>query len=500
MASFFKLYTPEGFLTFSSVSLLIFNSFIINNTKFKYPLLNFEIFFQIFTIGIITLLLLLNVSFVNINYNFFFFNTFSTQNLKILLMFVFLNTFILIWRNFYIQKLNFFEYFIILLITLVGLFFLINSYNLISIYLCLEIQALGFYILASFDRASIFSSEAGLKYFISSSLISGIFLLGSALIYGSFGTINLFEICFLTQFFSDYYINFSYFSFIFGSFLILNTLLFKLVIAPFHFWFPQIYDGAPLSSTITFSIIPKIALINLFINFWSSIINILSFFNTFFFLIGLYSVFFGIFKMLKQKRLKKLYIYSSISNFGLLLCILIDNSLDSIFSIYFFLIIYIITALLLWIIFTIVYYNQTLQLSNTQPLHYSIFLTSFNTLFIQNKLFAISICFIFFSLAAIPPFCGFLSKLYLFIILLKSHKYEFSIILIYLGIFGSYYYIKFLKIVCFENIILNKQIQIKNLYFIPFFNIESTLYSFYIFLLIYLFINPHALLSFILLI
>jgi len=210
-------------------------------------------------------------------------------------------------------------------------------------------------------------------------------------------------------------------------------------------------------------------------------------------------MFFGIFKMLKQKRLKKLYIYSSISNFGLLLCVLVDNSLDSLFSIYFFFLIYIITSFLLWIIFVILYYNQTLQLIKEPTVHYSLFLTSFNTLFIQNKLFAITICFIFFSLAAIPPFCGFLSKLYIFIILLKECKYEISIFLIYLGIFGSYYYIKFLKIVCFENILLKKQHQIKNFYFFSFFNVETTFYSFYLFLLIYLFIYPYTLLYFILL-
>ena len=494
MASFLKLYTPEGFLTFSNIFLLLFNSYYTNNFFFKFPLLNYEIFFQIFTISIITLLLLFNISFVNINYNFFFFNTLQIQNLKIVLLFIFLIIFITIWRSFTIQKLNFFEYFIILSFTITGLLFLINSYNLISIYLCLEIQALGFYILASFDRASLFSSEAGLKYFISSSLISGLFLLGSALIYGSVGTLNVYEISFLTYFFSDYFINFSYFFFSLGCFLILNTLLFKLVIAPYHFWFPQIYDGAPLSSTIVFSIIPKIAIINLFITFWSSVYNFLFFFNTFFFLVGIYSVFFGIFKMLKQTRLKKLYIYSSISNFGLILCLLIDITEDSTFSIFFYFIIYIITSILLWIIFIIIYYNHS-----KAPIiltSYSIFLTYFNTLFIQNKVFAMAICFVFFSLAAIPPFCGFLSKLYLFLILLKNLKYELSIFLIYIGILGSYYYIKFLKIICFENIVLNKQNQIKNFYFMAFFNIDSTIFSLLLFLLLFFFIHPHSLLNF----
>ncbi len=493
MTMFFKLYTSEGFLIFSSVSLLIFNSIMAYSNKFKYPILNIEIFFQVLTITICCLFLLLNISFISVGDNFFFFNTFETQNLKILLLLIFLSFFLIIWRGFVIQKLNFFEYFIILLITITGLLFLINSYNLISIYLCLEIQALGFYILSSFDRTSLFSSEAGLKYFISSSLISGVFLFSSALIYGSLGTLNLFEILFLTTFFSDYSLNFSFIFLILGTFLILNTLLFKLVIAPYHFWFPQIYDGSPLSSTIIFSTIPKIVLINLFINIWLSFYNILFFFEYFFLIVGLYSVFFGLFKMLKQKRLKKLYIYSSISNFGLVLCVLLENSYDSTISSFFFIIIYLIMSIIFWSIFIIFYYNQLFSIKFKQ-IQFSIFLTHFTNLYYYNKLFAFTICFLFFSLAALPPFCGFFSKLYLFFVLIQNYKYELSIILIYLGIYGSYYYIKFLKIIFFENKLFLKNTEFKSLYFISFFNTDCTLICFNIFLLFYLFIYPHSLL------
>lgn len=214
MSSLFKLYSPEGFLTFSCISLLVFNSTFTYNLKYKFPILNFEIFHQVLTISIITFLLLTNMHIISIGFDVFFYSTLATQNLKILLLSIFLCFFIIIWRSFIFQKLNFFEYFIILLIVLVGLLFLISSYNLISIYLGLEIQALGFYILASFDRNSIFSSESGLKYFISSSLISGVFLLGAALIYGSLGTINLYQIEFLLLNFFEYPTNFS-FSFFF---------------------------------------------------------------------------------------------------------------------------------------------------------------------------------------------------------------------------------------------------------------------------------------------
>jgi NADH-quinone oxidoreductase subunit N len=489
MSLLLKLYSPEGFLIISCISLLVFNSTFTYNIKFKFPILNFEIFHQILTLIVITLLLLTNMSIISVGFDFFFISTIATQNLKLLLILIFFLFFIIIWRSFIFQKLNFFEYFIILLIILVGLFFLISSYNLISIYLGLEIQALGFYILASFNRNSIFSSESGLKYFISSSLISGIFLLGSALIYGTLGTINLYQIEFLILNFFEYPTNFSFSFFFFGIFLILNALLFKLVIAPFHFWFPQIYDGAPLSSTIVFSILPKIALVNLFIQIWSSIFILVPFLELILFLIGIYSMIFGIFKMLKQKKLKKLYIYSSISNMGLLLCILIDNTIHSIISIYFFLIIYILMSFILWTILVFINYNQ----NKKNVLNYPIYLNYFSNLLKQNHIFGISICFVFFSLAAIPPFVGFLSKIYLYFILIKNYKYEISILLIYLGTFGTYFYIKFLKIILFENL-NNKQIQ--NFYPMLYFNIDSTLYSISLFLLIFFAIEPNFLFYF----
>jgi NADH-quinone oxidoreductase subunit N len=485
MASLVKLYSPEGFLTFSCICLLVFNSLFAYSLKFKFPVLNFEIFHQVITLILITFILLTNMSIISIGFDLFFLCSLATQNLKLFLLFTFLFFFLIIWRSFVFQKLNFFEYFIILLIVLVGLLFLISSYNLISIYLSLEIQALGFYILASFDRNSIFSSESGIKYFISSSLISGAFLLGSAIIYGTFGTTNLYQLEFLLLNFFDFPTNLPFSFFFFGIFLILNSILFKLVIAPFHFWFPQIYDGAPHSSTIVFSVLPKIALINLFIQFWSSIYTIVSFVETSMFLIGIYSIAFGILKMLKQKKLKKLYIYSSISNMGLLLCILIDNSLESVVAIYFFLVVYLIMSFILWSTFVLTTANQTLY----NKFNYPVYLNFFSLLLKQNYIFAISICFVFFSLAAIPPFVGFLSKIYLYLILIKSYKYEIAIILLYLGTFGAYYYIKFLKIIFFEN--NNKQKQIQNFYPLVYLNLESTLYSFSLFLLLFSTLEPN---------
>jgi len=124
-------------------------------------------------------------------------------------------------------------------------------------------QALCFYTLASFKRDSAFSSEASLKYFISGSFISGIFLFGTGIVYGLLGTLNIndLSLLFLFSFENE---NMKYVLLI-GVLAITITLFFKIGAAPFHFWVPDVYEGSPLASTILFSIVPKIAIFTFFI-------------------------------------------------------------------------------------------------------------------------------------------------------------------------------------------------------------------------------------------
>jgi len=165
-----------------------------------------------------------------------------------------------IGRSFCLQSINFFEYFTVFLLSLLALLLLINSSDILSAYLIIEMQALCFYILASFKRNSSFSTEAGLKYFISGSFISGVFLLGASLIYGCLGTLNFNILSWLLTFdFSSDFIILRILIII-AVCLITFTLCFKIAAAPFHFWSPDVYEGSPLASTLVFSIIPKISL------------------------------------------------------------------------------------------------------------------------------------------------------------------------------------------------------------------------------------------------
>ncbi len=455
----FKAFWPELFLSLCIILLLLFNSQLINNFKFQFPILENEIFFQMFTVLFYIFLLLSNNEIVGYDSNFFFFNDFTTQKLKIFFSSFCLLFFVCVWRGFVLQKLNFFEYFIIFLLAILALLLLSNSFNLLSIYLCLELQSISFYVLASFQRNSIFSSEAGLKYFISSSLISGIFLLGCAFFYGSFGTLNLFQINVLNtlEFFESYQVLFNFITF--GAFCIIIAFLFKLVIAPFHFWFPQIYDGSPLSATIIFSTLPKIILFTLFLRFWSTVSSLLYFSQTVLFFIGAFSIVFGLLKALKQKRLKKLYIYSSISQMGLPFCALADNSLESYTIVYFFLFIYLLTSVLMWGTFVLINHNQNKVYLKSKINTYPVFISSFKHFIINNSALALAFLFLLFSLAGIPPFAGFLSKIYVYFTLIQAGKYEAAALILYISAFGVYYYIKILKIMFYENLTLTSHLK-----------------------------------------
>ena len=489
----FKGFWPELFLCLSVIFLLLFNSQLINSLKFQFPVLENEIFYQVYIILFYVLLLLLNNNILGYDSEIFFLTDLTAQSLKIFLCISCLLFFGIIWRGFVIQKLNFFEYFIILLLAILSLFFLASSFNLLSIYLCLELQSISFYVLASFQRNSIFSSEAGLKYFISSSLISGVFLLGCAFLYGGYGTLNLYDINILNifGFFDNYQTVVNFIAF--GNFCIICAFLFKLVIAPFHFWFPQVYDGSPLSSTIIFSTIPKVILFALFLRFWVIVSPTLCFSPTILFCIGVFSVFFGLLKALKQKRLKKLYIYSSISQMGLPLCALVDESLESFTIVYFFLFIYLLTSVLMWGTFILINNNQNKVYSNERANKntYPLFISTLKHLTVNNSILAFVFVFLLFSLAGIPPFVGFLSKVYVYFALIQNNKYEIAAFIFYVSVFGVYYYIKILKIIYYENIILTSHFKEQSSFESVNLDLDYTLCAVAMFLLLFLCFFPN---------
>ena len=177
------------------------------------------------------------------------------------------------------QKINYFEYSVLILFALLGIFFICSANDLITAYLAIELQSLSFYIMAAFKKDSAFSVDAGLKYFILGAFSSGLFLFGSSILYGVSGTTNfedlknlfflmyskydnLYEINnyhVIKQIFIDKGLIQFALSFVFIS------LLFKLAIAPFHLWSIDVYEGSLSSSTFFFAVVPKLAIFILII-------------------------------------------------------------------------------------------------------------------------------------------------------------------------------------------------------------------------------------------
>ena len=249
-----NLVLPEIFISISIMFLLILGVYIKNSSKliFNASLLALLIAAVItlnetFTVNRITLF---NESVV-IDY--------MASLMKIItLLGAFL---VLLISSSYLKTFKIFkiEYPILILCSILGMMVMISSNDLIVFYIGLELQSLALYVLATFNRDQLKSSEAGLKYFVLSALSSGLLLYGCSLIYGFSSSTNFNVIS--NQLNSNEYV------LTFGIVFILVGLAFKISAVPFHMWAPDVYQGSPTSVTFLFSLLPKIAGITVFIRF-----------------------------------------------------------------------------------------------------------------------------------------------------------------------------------------------------------------------------------------
>jgi NADH-quinone oxidoreductase subunit N len=370
-----------------------------------------------------------------------------TQFVKIVLIFC---TIICFWaQKEYIlnQKITFFEKNILFLISLLALMLLVSSNHFITLYLAIELQSLSFYILTASQKQSVFSIEAALKYFILGSIASGFILFGSSIIYILTGSLNfsnlqllLLNINFLKNI--PFLIGLLYaITFIFAG------IFFKIGAAPFHFWLPDVYEGAPNNVTTFFAIVPKISFLGLVIHlFFDSFYAISFFFVPFFFITSLLSMFIGALSSLKQKKIKRLLAYSSISHVGFILIGFAANTLNNIPYIIFYILIYINMSINLWC-------SYLGLIINKKPIKY---ITELTNLAKENKVLSLIIIINLFSLAGIPPLAGFFSKFFIFLTAIKMNHFNLIFFAVIISIISSFYYLKIIKIIFFEKLLKKK--------------------------------------------
>lgn len=439
----FELLIPEFFITLIILFFLLFGTFYKNSDNKKILIIKIINNLIIFLL-LITILLMFNIPNISMTLmNGVLFIDNLTQYIKSLLIICTILCYIIQTNYLIKQKMFSFEINILILISLLGLMLLVSSFNFITLYLAIELQSLSFYVLTASKHKSPLSLEAALKYFILGSIASSFILFGSSLIYGVFGSLNFGNIFLILS--NIYYIeNINLIIGAVNGFLfILIGLLFKIGAAPFHFWLPDVYEGAPNNITAFFAIVPKIAFISILIRFiFDILIDISSFFEIIFYISSLLSMFIGTLAALQQKKIKRLLAYSSISHVGFILIGFTSNLLDSIPYILLYIIIYIIMSINLWT-------SYLSLIINKKPIKY---LTDLSNLFVYNKIFAYIIILNIFSMSGIPPLAGFFSKLFLFIIAIKSQYYGLIFFSILISIISSFYYLRIIKIIFFEKI------------------------------------------------
>ena len=338
-------------------------------------------------------------------------------------------------KNFIVDnKLDKFEYPIIILLSILGMFFMVSANDLILFYLGLELQSLGLYILASIDRDNLRSTESGIKYFVLSALSSGLLLYGCSLLYGFTGSTNF-------DFISEQLTKDNTGA-VFAMVFILVGLAFKVSAVPFHMWTPDVYEGAPTSITSYFAVVPKVAGLALLIKFmFIPFSNILLEWQTIIIFISIASMILGAVAAMVQKNFKRLLAYSSIGHIGYALA----GVATGVISGYQSSIIYI----SIYVIMNIGAFSCLYLLKKDG--HYKENIADLSGISKKHPVLAISFLIILFSLAGIPPLGGFFAKFYVFVAVIEQKMYSLAIIGLLTTVMSAFYYLKIIKTIYFDD-------------------------------------------------
>ena len=368
------------------------------------------------------------------------------------------------------QQYRIIEYPLIILFIIMGGTFLVSASDIVSIFLSIELQSYGLYLLSTLYRNSELSTSAGLTYFLLGGLSSCFILLGTSLLYANSGTTNLdgyYVITGLSSIANEYTNNILHWYkplYLNISLLIMSVgFLFKISASPFHFWSPDVYDAIPTIVTTFVAIIAKISILifllelihytsNFYFAFtWTSSLLFSSFL----------SLIIGSMLGLTQFRIKRLFAYSTISHLGFMLLALSINSLESIQAFLFYLMQYSISnvnafVLLISIGFSLYpffnngplknQYNNLLDRNNS-PIQ---LISQLKGYFNLNPLLALSLAITLFSFVGIPPLIGFFAKQMILSAALDSGYVFLTLTAILTSVISAVYYLGVIKQIFFD--------------------------------------------------
>ena len=327
------------------------------------------------------------------------------------------------------------EYPVLVVFATLGMMMMVSANDLISLYVGLELQSLSLYVVAAFQRDSLRSTEAGLKYFVLGALSSGMLLYGASMIYGFAGTTSFSA---LAGAFGDGEADVGV---VVGLVFVMAGLAFKIAAVPFHMWTPDVYEGAPTPITAFFAAAPKVAAMALFLRLllqpfgdlvgqWQQIVIFIS----------IASMALGAVAAIGQTNIKRLMAYSSIGHIGYALVGLAAGTADGVRGVVIYLAIYVVMNLGTFACILAMRRKDRMVeeiadlagLSRTRPA------------------LALALGAFMFSMAGIPPLAGFFGKLYVFLPAIQEGLYGLAVIGVLSSVVAAYYYLRIVKVMYFD--------------------------------------------------
>lgn len=316
----------------------------------------------------------------------------------------------------------------LMVFSVVGAIVLSAFSNLAMLFLGVEILSIPVYIMAGTNRRLTASNESALKYFLMGSFASGILLFGIALVYGATQTLDLDQIALLGPTVQSPL-------FTIGVLMVLCGFLFKVAAAPFHFWAPDVYEGAPGLVTAFMATIVKTAAFAAFFRLFSTaFVSEESAWFKVLWGITAATLLAGNITALFQSRMKRLMAYSSIAHAGYMLLAMLTLNKQAGSAVLLYAASYTLASIAVFAILLLVSEAQS-----------SDALVKFKGLAKNNPFLAVILAIALFSMAGIPPMAGFFAKYYLFAIALKSNLFYIVMVAIVASIIGAWYYLKSLS-------------------------------------------------------
>ena len=332
------------------------------------------------------------------------------------------------------------EYFILAMMSILGMLIMVSGHSLLTLYLGLEIMSLSLYALIATARDRTAAIEAALKYFVLGAIASGLLLYGMSMIYGISGSLNIAQI---SNFASAATLGSQQTLILnFGLVFLVIGVAFKLGAVPFHMWVPDVYQGSPTSVTMFLSSVPKIAAVAILIRLLIDGLGSLQhYWSDLFMILAILSIAIGSLVALNQTNIKRMLAYSTISHIGFVLLGFVTGVVDGYGAAVFYVLTYILMSLAAFGVIIALNKNgfEADQIADFQGLSKS------------SPWLALIMLVVMLSMAGVPPFIGFYSKLFILQQVVAEGYVLLAVLAVIFAVISAYYYLQIIKTMYFSD-------------------------------------------------